>query len=192
MSAMTCSSCGLPNEANARTCVRCGAALSAWAPPSQANPGPPAKSRSTTATIVIVLAVVLGIGLVLVGIVAAIAIPSLIRARAAANEASAIGTLRRLSSAEDLYRDRNDKYGTLADLRRENYIDPTLSDGAVVNGYAFHEVKVTSDTFEFSAEPTDERTTGDRAYNVTEDLVIRYQQGTKAPRGTSGKVLGAD
>ncbi len=192
MSAMTCSSCGLPNEANARTCARCGAALAAWAPPSQAVPGPPSKSRSTTATIVIVLAVVVGIGLVLVGIVAAIAIPSLIRARAAANESAAIGMLRRISSAENLYKDRNDRYGSLAELQRENYIDPTLSDGAVRNSYTIREVKVTTETFEFCAEPTDDRTTGDRAFNITEDLVIRYLQGKTAPRGTSGKLLGGD
>lgn len=39
----------------------------------------------------------------IIGIVAAIAIPGLLRARIAGNEASAIGSLRAISAAQDVY-----------------------------------------------------------------------------------------
>ncbi len=195
MSAMTCSNCGLPNAVNASACARCGAPLgarapqSSWAPPSPYHVQPQ-KGRSTTKTVILVLVCVLGGGFVLVSIVAAIAIPSLIRARAAANESAAIGTLRMLASAEATYASRNkNTYGTLAELRRDNYIDPGFTDGLVRNGYTFREVKVNEYGFEFSAEPTSDTTSGDRAFNVVQDFVIRYNTGKTAPRGTSGTEL---
>jgi hypothetical protein len=53
----------------------------------------------TAAIVVIVLVVVFG-GLMVVGIVAAIAIPALLRARMTANESSALGTMQTVTSAE--------------------------------------------------------------------------------------------
>ncbi len=56
----------------------------------------------------------------IIGIIAAIAIPSLLRARVSANEAQAIGDIRTVISAQATYASANCKYfgGQLADLAR--------------------------------------------------------------------------
>ncbi len=147
---------------------------------------------SKGAIIGIVIAIVAVLGLGFIGIVAAIAVPSFVRARAAANESAAIGSLRVIASAEATYQAEHDAFGTLSDLASAGLLDEELRDGAVVHSYRFREVTVTPTTFEVSAEPTDDLTAGERAYNVTDDLVIRYSQGKTAPRGTSGRVLGVE
>lgn len=53
--------------------------------------------------LVVVIVVILGLVVVGVGIIAAVAIPSLLRARVAANEASALGDLRSVISAQAVY-----------------------------------------------------------------------------------------
>ncbi len=58
----------------------------------------------TSVAVVVILALVLGVGGVMVlGIVAAIAVPGLLRARISGNEAAAIGSLRAIISAEVSY-----------------------------------------------------------------------------------------
>lgn len=59
----------------------------------------------------------------IIGIVAAIAIPNLLQARKTANEASAIGALRTVASAEVTYQGNNNTYGTLAQLNTAKLID---------------------------------------------------------------------
>ena len=71
---------------------------------------------------------------VIIGIIAAIAIPNLLASRRAANEASAISSLRTLTGAEAAYRATNTTYGTLAELNAARIIDSSLSDGSI-SGY---------------------------------------------------------
>ena len=65
----------------------------------------------------------------------------------ASNEASAAGTLRRLSSAEEKFSDptrsgpaKEARYGTIEDLRNNRLIDVDLEAGKQHKGYVFHEV----------------------------------------------------
>lgn len=145
---------------------------------------------STGVIVAIVIGIVVIVGVPVVGIVAAIAIPSLIRARIAANESSAIGTLRMIGSAEATYQSRNRKFATLDELVRANLIDASLSNGATRNGYVFREVKVSESGFEFCAVPSNDATSGDNSYNITEAFIIRTREGPVAPVGTSGKPIG--
>jgi hypothetical protein len=72
-----------------------------------------AASESSTAATVVVIIGVLGVGVVSIGIVAAIAVPGLLRARVASNEAAAIGTLRTFAAAELAYASvNNGRYGS--------------------------------------------------------------------------------
>ena len=71
-----------------------------------------------------------------IGIIAAIAIPNLLAARRAANEASAIYSMRTISSAEVTYQSNFAKYGTLQELAANGLIDPKLGSG-MKNGYTF-------------------------------------------------------
>ena len=75
---------------------------------------------------------------VIIGIIAAIAIPNLLAARRAANEGSALSTVRTLHSAQIAYgaANGNGQYGTLADLRNIASIDEVAANGTK-SGYAF-------------------------------------------------------
>src|SRR3990172_6817322 len=82
----------------------------------------------------------------IIGIIAAIAIPGLLRARMSGNEASAIGSLRAINSAESAYSSScggNGYAQTLADLAKppagstQGFISPDLNvNGVVKSGYA--------------------------------------------------------
>jgi type IV pilus assembly protein PilA len=81
-----------------------------------------------------------------IGIIAAIAIPSLLRARISANEASAIGDIRTVISAEAAYSSANGgRYDMLECLGTPHrcipnysgptFLDPQLASGGIKNGY---------------------------------------------------------
>ena len=82
----------------------------------------------------------------IIGIIAAIAVPGLLRARMAGNEASAIGSLRSINSAQSTYSSScgaNGYAGSLEDLflapsaGQQGFISPDLaSNGVVKSGYA--------------------------------------------------------
>jgi len=65
----------------------------------------------------------------IIGIIAAIAIPNLLASRRAANEASAISSLRTIGTAESTYSSTvgNGAYGTLANLATQSLIDTSIS-----------------------------------------------------------------
>jgi type IV pilus assembly protein PilA len=72
-----------------------------------------ASSKSNAATLTVIIIGVAFLGVFLVGILAAIAIPGLLRARIASNEATAVATLRTFVSAETSYAARNGgRYGS--------------------------------------------------------------------------------
>lgn len=75
-----------------------------------------------------------------IAILAAIAIPNLLASRQSANEASAIGSLRTLNSAEQTYHSRLGKFGALSDLLAQKLIDPVLASATSANpksGYGY-------------------------------------------------------
>ncbi len=77
---------------------------------------------------------------VIIGIIAAIAIPNLLASRRAANEASAIASLRTISGAEATFSSSvgAGEYGSLAELNTAGLVDNVLgSANGVKSGYAF-------------------------------------------------------
>ena len=81
----------------------------------------------------------------IIGIIAAIAVPSLISSRRAANESSAITAVRVLSSAEMTYRETyGDRtvYADIAELRARLLVDSVLGNattpGNAKSGYVFN------------------------------------------------------
>jgi type IV pilus assembly protein PilA len=119
-------------------------------------------------------------------IIAAIAIPNLLRSRMAANEASAVGSLRTLNTATVTY---STTYGigfpaamsnmgpgtassTTADL-----VDSVLA-GGVKSGYSFSysaatAVSGTINAYTITATPTNAGVTGQRSFFTNESGVIR-------------------
>ena len=122
----------------------------------------------------IVLGGVLLVSVVPVGIIAAIAIPNLLASRRAANEASAINTLRTINSAQEMYASTSgdeDGYGPMEELISRKLLDPKLGEGTK-NGYRF-ELEDTGSGYQATATPADYPNSGARSFYMTEDGVIR-------------------
>lgn len=113
----------------------------------------------------------------IIGLLAAIAIPNLLRARVNANEGAAKGSLRTLSTACESYRaaQTTPSYPTaLTDLSGATppYIDATLGGGAK-QGYAFAYTRVSANQFTVSASPVTANVTGVNSFFVDQSGVIR-------------------
>ena len=116
MNSEPCRDCGWSNPPQLTLCQQCGSPLGApervvaapsapepqgyygqqgYAPPAYYPPAGSAapKKGVSTGVIVAVAAAVVAVGVVLIGIVAAIAIPSLLAARRASNEAAVVGSI---------------------------------------------------------------------------------------------------
>jgi len=110
----------------------------------------------------------------IIALLAAIAIPNLLRARHNANESAAIATLRTISTAEESFRaaQNPNTYTNLAGLGAGTlpYIDATLTLG-VKQGYGFA-VVFTTNTYTCTAIPTTPGTTGTRTFSVNQTGVI--------------------
>ena len=108
----------------------------------------------------------------IIAIIAAIAIPSLLNARKAGNEASAIGSLRTLSTVNEQYRTRFGRFPPDLDpLVATGYIDTNLGSGAK-SGYDFFYAGG-FDTWICFANPRTAGTTGDRFFFADQRGVIR-------------------
>jgi prepilin-type N-terminal cleavage/methylation domain-containing protein len=128
---------------------------------------------------------------VIIGVIGALAIPGLQRARRHAQAGSAIQSLRTITTAENLYERRHKVYATLTDLAPEGTIDSSLLVGNK-SGYLFTLTLVLDAndiangkliTFKANANPESDPSTG-IYYYVDETAVIRYEEGGPAT-GTS-------
>jgi prepilin-type N-terminal cleavage/methylation domain-containing protein len=120
----------------------------------------------------------------IIAIIAAIAIPSLLNARKAGNEASAISSCRTLCTVNEQYRTRFQAYSsTLANLSASGYIDSVLASGTK-SGYAFTYSGGTN-TWTVSTVPSTSGTTGDRGFFTDQTGVIRFAASGAATSASS-------
>ena len=117
-------------------------------------------------------------------IIAAIAIPNLLRARRAANEGSATASMRTLGSGELLYRSTNGNFTSLAGLSSDSIIDNVLGSGTK-SGYVFSATPGTLTDLQFTCTGTPSISTGAtqtgaRQYFVDETQVVRFAIGAAA------------
>jgi type IV pilus assembly protein PilA len=115
-------------------------------------------------------------------IVAAIAIPNLLRAKIAANEASALGSVRNVINAEISYQSGHTDAGftcNLSDLASTGLVDSGLASGQKT-GYVFELQDCSAETeggpiskFHVTAAPLKYRQSGTRAFCADESAVIR-------------------
>jgi len=134
-------------------------------------------------------------GLPFILIIAAIAIPNLLRAKMAANESSAVGSLRTITTGEITYASMCPNIGfakSLVELGPDgtvcpdgkNQIDSTLAIG-IKNGYKFmpsttnFSGQAPETTFGWTADPISP-STGTRHFFVDQSGVIRFTTGTRA------------
>lgn len=149
--------------------------------------------------LLVALIVCIGFGaLAMVGIMAAIAIPGLLSARMAGNEASAIGRLRAMSSGQAVYSaTHGGRFGTLDCLLQpalcphvegepptSPYISPDMAQSPR-SGYTFR-LSVADDQtgFTYYAEPESRGTTGSRAFCLDHTgAIVEYTAGVPGPPG---------
>ncbi len=143
-----------------------------------------------TAIIVMLVALVLIPG---IGIVAAVAVPGLLRARMSGNEASAIGALRAINTAQQNYSQQCNGYApSLTELRAAgNFLSPDLASAQVVvrNGFTITMVAAsgaaaipqppvgcigTTTNYYATAVPTAFGSTGTRSFATSEHGTIFY------------------
>jgi prepilin-type N-terminal cleavage/methylation domain-containing protein len=117
---------------------------------------------------------------VIVSIVASMALPGISNARRRSNEASAIASLRLISSAQSQHRVRFGSFNTIAGLEGVGYLDENFEDGAKA-GYAFTDaVAPTPGVWAVRAEPLTPGASGDRFFFIDTSGVIRYADGQSA------------
>jgi len=111
----------------------------------------------------------------IIGIIAAIAIPNLLASRKAANESSAVATLRTINTAQATYQATtgNGSYGDAAALLEAKLIDSTLAgDEAVKGGHTFAIVFDDGEPGQFEATATAQTGKADHGYYTNESGVI--------------------
>jgi type IV pilus assembly protein PilA len=123
----------------------------------------------------------IGLAFIPVLIIAAIAIPNLLRARITANEASAVSALRVVTTAEVNYQQAHPDKGftcDLGELKSAGQIDSGIASGTK-NGYAFSlqncsaGVNAAVERYQVLARPLRRNATGRRTFCSDESAVIR-------------------
>ncbi|HYY68874.1 MAG TPA: prepilin-type N-terminal cleavage/methylation domain-containing protein [Terriglobales bacterium] len=131
-------------------------------------------------------------------IIAAIAIPNLLRSRIAANEASAVGSLRTLNTAEVTYNSTYPNVGFACSLGQlgpssgstvssatAGLIDANLA-GGNKSGYTFSVLACSGSpatAYDFKADPTTAGVTGQRYFCTDSSGVIQYNSATFTDNG---------
>lgn len=125
----------------------------------------------------------------IMAIIAAVAVPSMLSARMAANEAAAIQSLRTFGSAQTAFAATNNQmYGTLAELTNiasGGYLDNRWTGSLTFNGYVFAEnqpiagasgaaANPVPDGFGCTATPSRPDSTGRYIYGIASDQVVRF------------------
>jgi prepilin-type N-terminal cleavage/methylation domain-containing protein len=117
--------------------------------------------------------------LVILGVIMAIAVPGFRRAKQNAQMASAIQSLRTLTTAQFLFERKNKVYGTLAQLIPEGTIDNTLGSG-FKSEYSFVlTLNATSIRYTITATPQADLVNMDYFF-TDESGVIRFKRGAPA------------
>lgn len=138
----------------------------------------------------------------IIGIIAAIAIPNLLSSRRAANEGSALSTMRVISSAEATYQSTAGAgaYGDLAALNGQGLIDGVVAAatiapaGTAKSGYLFSAANIAAvgvPAFDAAAQPSIHTGvsavtgTGSRSFYVNESGVMYFNGTGTAPTCTA-------
>lgn len=115
----------------------------------------------------------------ILGIVAALALPGLRRARQHAEQASAVQSLRTLTTSEYLYYSKSNAYGDLSALEANTVIDSVLASGTKSNYRFVVTAPPGAKTITITAMPISEPASLPH-YFVDETTVIRTNNGSPA------------
>jgi type II secretory pathway pseudopilin PulG len=185
---LNCPRCGATVTAFSQFCSNCGNAIppAQFAPTTVPTPGMPTAQQKTSgmaiASLVCGILNVFPLSAVAILIIAAIAIPNLLRAKNAANEASAAHSVRMIATAERAYSAQNPTQGftcNLTDLNSAGLSDSDLLSGQK-HGYVFTLQNCTVEStgtpvtkFQVTAIPSSLNTTGTKAFCTDETGALR-------------------
>jgi prepilin-type N-terminal cleavage/methylation domain-containing protein len=123
----------------------------------------------------------------IIALLAAIAIPNLLRSRISAQEAAAAAALHTVAAAEVQYRATHPNYVALANLDDDNppYIDSTLA-GGTKQGYSFAASPITgSEGSQFIATAAPQTLTQAHTFYIDEDGVLCRSNATNTAAPTT-------
>ena len=127
----------------------------------------------------------------IIGIIAAIAVPNLLQSKAAANEASAISSVRNIVSSQITYSattGSGNYAASLAVLSSKKLVDEVLG-GGTKDGYTFDVDGSSGSSFTIVSVPRTPGSSGNRGFFSDESGVIRYTTDGVAPT-TASPALG--
>ncbi|HWP45118.1 MAG TPA: prepilin-type N-terminal cleavage/methylation domain-containing protein [Blastocatellia bacterium] len=127
----------------------------------------------------------------IIGIIAAIAIPNLLKSQQAARETAAVTEVQSIGKAQVLYSvtKGRGKFGDLAALGAEGNIDSTLASG-IKGGYQFTSTPINNEgmapMYDTTAKPTSVGTfgTGNTSYYANETQIVYEAEGGEPPSAT--------
>ena len=118
-----------------------------------------------------------------IGILAALALPNLLRSRLQANEGVAIENLRVIASAQVAHNAAKNTYGTFAQLISEDdgpgtgYLDNTWSEGVEKIGYRYTIAEAGAADYVCFAAPVSPGVTGERYFRIDGSGIVRFSRG---------------
>ena len=119
----------------------------------------------------------------IIALLAAIAIPNVLRGRTSANEAAAVGNIRALVSSIEMYRSTNNLYPATANWQAEMFTNATPPYGPppfnavspiTVQGFTYTYASGGAQTYTFTVAPVTAGTTGSRGFFVNDTGVVRH------------------
>lgn len=116
----------------------------------------------------------------IISTLAAIAVPSMLRNRAQANESSAIEHLRVIASAQVSFNSTKLRYGAFADLTDESngpgtaFLNTSWVEGVSKSGYIYTMPSADAANFECFATPVVPGVSGTRFFRVDGTGIVRY------------------
>ena len=133
------------------------------------------KGRSRGFTLVELMVVV-----AVLAIVTTIALPGYQNSKMAANETSAIASLKYVSTAQNQYRLRFGSFATLSNLQSTGLLDESYQD-SIKSGYTFANVNAPSgQAWDMRADPLQPGISGNKYFIVDQSGVIRFREGGQA------------
>jgi type IV pilus assembly protein PilA len=121
----------------------------------------------------------------IIGILAAVAVPRLLKNIELGRETAAVSSLRTIHQAQAQHSATRNRFGSLKELNEAGFLESNYASGSPVNGYKYTSTEATADQYCVQAT-RQAATTASKDYNVIEDGTVRFVESNSPnpiPRG---------
>lgn len=115
------------------------------------------------------------IAITIIGIMAAVAIPNLLRYLKTSRETAAIQTLQNIHKSQAQFNGIRGRFATLKELADDDLLEKSYASGVAVNGFIYTDSDVTADTYCVHADRQSD-STANRDFNITERGVVHFNE----------------